>query len=262
MNPEPLASPRFYAPDVGGIDQPVVLSEDEAHHLTRVLRLGVGALVHVFDGRGQEWRARVTRAGRTQVTVELLDQVPTRRPAVAITVAQGVLKGEAMDDVVRDCTMLGVAALHPLLTQHTAVKPSVAASAGERWRRVALASAKQCGAAALPQFTPVQPFASWIARGLPSLTLMLVEPVAGVPAMTLRELAAAPQPPEATLMVGPEGGWSRKEVEVAKQAGARPVSLGPMTLRADSAALVAAGALLALWQPTTNPEPGTLNPEP
>ena len=106
---------RFYAPDLNPSQQVARLPADEAHHLVKVLRLAPGAIVGVFDGRGNEWRARVETAGRDGVEVSLLEPVPARRPAVDITLVQAVLKGEPMDDVVRDCTMVGVAAIQPVL---------------------------------------------------------------------------------------------------------------------------------------------------
>ena len=156
---------RFYAPDLNPSQQVARLPADEAHHLVKVLRLAPGAIVGVFDGRGNEWRARVETAGRDGVEVSLLEPVPAQRPAVDITLVQAVLKGEPMDDVVRDCTMVGVAALQPVLTARTTVKTSVTLAAPERWRRIALASAKQCGAARLPDIGEVMTL-----RGLARIT--------------------------------------------------------------------------------------------
>jgi 16S rRNA (uracil1498-N3)-methyltransferase len=124
---------------------------DEARHLVKVLRLAPGAIVGVFDGRGHEWQARVETAGREGVEVLLLEPVPAQRPAVEITLVQAVLKGEPMDSVVRDCTMVGIAALQPVLTARTTVKTSVTLAAPERWRRIA---SHQPSNAALPDYPP------------------------------------------------------------------------------------------------------------
>src|SRR5262249_10010507 len=106
--------------------EPVMLPRGEAEHLTRVLRVGVGDDVSVFDGRGHEWRARVVSVVRRDVRVQLVSRVePAVEAGVALTLAQAVLKGEKMDDIVRDAVMLGVAAIQPLVTSRaeTTVAP-------------------------------------------------------------------------------------------------------------------------------------------
>src|SRR5215470_6415014 len=113
---------RFFAPTLDVGDETVALPRDEAEHLVRVLRLGVGDTVAVFDGRGHEWTARVTSVVRRDVRVQLIARIePAAEPAVHLTLAQAVLKGDKMDDIVRDAVMLGVAAVQPLVTARTEV---------------------------------------------------------------------------------------------------------------------------------------------
>src|SRR6185437_4561173 len=133
--------PRFLAAidDASGTAR---LDADEARHLSQVLRLGVGGEVAVFDGAGREFRARVETIARDGAVVRLIEEHESApEPAVRVTLAQAVLKGEKMDDVVRDATMMGVAAIEPLVSAHTAahLKPG---HAPDRWRRIAIASAK------------------------------------------------------------------------------------------------------------------------
>jgi 16S rRNA (uracil1498-N3)-methyltransferase len=237
---------RFYVPDLKPSSGIARLARDEAHHLVKVLRLKIGDIVGVFDGRGTEWRARVETAGRAGVEVSLLEPVPSRRPAVDITLVQAVLKGEPMDDVVRDATMLGVAAIRPILSARTTVKTAAMSTAVERWRRVALASAKQCGAARLPDIGDVLRFDEWVEQPLED-AFILVEPSVAVAPVTIRQLASAPVPSRAVLLVGPEGGWTGEEHERATAAGCTPLSLGPMTLRAAAVPLAATAALLGIW---------------
>src|SRR2546428_12938772 len=113
---------RFFAPALDPGDETVMLPREEAEHLTRVLRLGVGDTVSVFDGRGREFLARVASAVRRDVRLQLVSRVePAAEAAVAITLAQAVLKGDKMDEVIRDAVMLGIAALQPIVTQRTAM---------------------------------------------------------------------------------------------------------------------------------------------
>jgi len=241
--------PRFYAPDLSPDDGSARLSPEESHHLARVLRLVRGDQVAVFDGRGVEWRARVDQASRDAARLSLVEPIPTQSPKVAITLVQAVLKLESMEDVVRDCTMAGVAVIQPVVAARTTVKTSALKSAPERWRRVALASAKQCGTATLPEVREVVRFEAWLAAPLTPPSYLLIEPgAAPTEVTTVRQLAMAPVPDAAVLMVGPEGGWIVDERDAALAAGARPLSLGPMTLRASTVALAAAAALVAIWE--------------
>ena len=238
---------RFYVPDLNPTKRVALLSADESHHLVKVLRLAVGDTVRVFDGRGSEWLARVETSGRGGVEVTLLEALPARQPGVELTLVQAVLKGEPMDNVVRDCTMVGIAALQPVLTERTTVKASVAQTAPERWQRIALASAKQCGVARLPVIREVLSFESWLRNMPPQTTFILVEPSVAVNPLKVRTLASQPAPSHATLVAGPEGGWTGDERDRAIASGCKPLSLGQLTLRADAIALAAAATLLALW---------------
>jgi 16S rRNA (uracil1498-N3)-methyltransferase len=237
-----LRLPRFFAPEIGGdlIDLP----PEEAHHLTHVLRLGAGDEIAVFDGRGAERRARVERTGRRGARVRLLDSMPTApEPRVALTLAQAILKGDRMDAVVRDATMLGVAAVQPLVTRRTIGRAPAAraGSARERWRRIAIASAKQCRRAVVPEVLQAVDFEEWV--GGVEGGVILVEP--GVP----HHEQSMPDSPvsRAVLVVGPEGGWEAAELDAARRARFRPLTLGALTLRAEAAPLVAIAALRAKW---------------
>jgi 16S rRNA (uracil1498-N3)-methyltransferase len=245
--------PRFLAPALDPDAGRAVLPPDEAHHLTRVLRLGVGDAVAVFDGRGREFRARVVLASRARVEVSLLDPIASAEsPGVALTLVQAVLKADGMDVVVRDATMLGVEAIVPVVSAHVAV-PGRALAGGkarERWGRVALASVKQCRRATLPDIPEPRPFDDWLASASAGLRFILVEPAAGAAPGSLREYFGAPVPAGVSVLVGPEGGWAAAEVDAAVASGCVPISLGRLTLRAEAAPLVALSmCLLAFDRP-------------
>ncbi|HSL22313.1 MAG TPA: 16S rRNA (uracil(1498)-N(3))-methyltransferase [Vicinamibacterales bacterium] len=243
--------PRFHAPFTPEAGAVVTLPEEEARHATRVLRLGAGESIAVFDGAGREWRARIVAASRSAVRVKLLEpMVPARESRVRLILLQAVLKGDHMDAVVRDATMAGAAAIVPVITSRTI--PSSAAAAGrkapERWKRVALASAKQCRRAVLPEIVPAAPLAdalSGLGAQSAQLRLLLAEPATGMQARMPSSFAA---PPSAALATGPEGGWSPDELALLAKSGFVAVTLGALTLRADAAALVAFSMLRALWQ--------------
>ena len=235
---------RFYAPAAGGTGDRILLPVDEAEHLTRVLRLSIGDRVRVFDGRGAEYEAVVDTQDREGVRLIVgAPCSPAPEPRVVITLAQAVLKGDKMDAVVRDAVMIGVAAIQPLVTARTEISLAALTRGRrrERWERIAVSSAKQCGRAVVPRILDPQLFAG---ISVPRPVFALAEPGVGS-GVPLRDLDSD-IPDQATLLVGPEGGWTADEVRVAAALGTL-VTLGGRTLRADSMALVALAAVFARW---------------
>ena len=241
-----MAVPRLYVPSMSaGIDR-VALPKDEAHHVTRVLRLPTGAAVRIFDGRGHEWSGHLesgAKRGESSVLVEG-EATPVPEPAVAVTLAIGVLKGDQMDAVVRDATALGVAAIVPMETAHVTVPPRAwqSGAAVERWQRVAVAAAKQCGRAVVPAVRPVSTLADVLNAGAGTMWLC-AEPIVAEGLTTNVEQRGS----SALVLVGPEGGWSEQEVLLALRAGAGYFNLGPRTLRAELAPIVALSSLWTKW---------------
>lgn len=236
---------RFYVPDLPHEGALVALSDQEARHLTQVLRLELGDQVRLFDGRGREHEARVEVAAKQRAEVRVgAEAAAAPEVPVRLALAAALLKGDKFDDVVRDAVMLGVHVVHPLVTARTEVPAARAGKVSrvERWKRVSLNSVKQCGRAVVPDIEEPQTLADALTH-LPRPLIALVEPslAAGT--------SAVPQRPDtATVLVGPEGGWSPAEVEALVAAGATLFSLGGRTLRADAAPLVALTALLWEWK--------------
>jgi 16S rRNA (uracil1498-N3)-methyltransferase len=205
----------------------------------------------VFDGRGHEYLARVDSAARRQVLVTPLEPVPpAAEPSVPLTLAQALLKGDRMDNVVRDAAMLGVVAVRSIVSSRTetqAVQRHRACRA-ERWERVAIASVKQCGRAVVPEVSPPVALDRYLASETSACRIVLVEPRASVvPPHAFEVRGHEPKPPSAALLVGPEGGWTDQELGAAVERGFRPLTLGPRTLRADAAPLAAISVLQFLW---------------
>jgi len=243
---------RFFAPALDPGDETVTLPRDESEHLTRVLRLGPGDTVSVFDGRGREWLARVQGGARREVRVQLLSAIqPPPEPHVHLTLAAAVLKGDRMDEVIRDAVMLGVSAIQPLVTKRTETTIATLSRGQrvERWRRVALASVKQSGRAVLPEVRQPLTLEHLLDEPAASARLMFVEPGAAQDVEPITRLRQAAQPTDAVIIVGPEGGWDSREVQHAATRGVRLISLGPRTLRADAVPVAAISVLQFLWEP-------------
>ncbi len=238
---------RVLVPAASHEDERLEVPADEAQHLLRVLRLGPGAAVRVFDGRGHEWDATIRQTTKQRVEVELgTGRVSAPETRIRYTLAAAVLKGDGTDQVVRDAVMLGVTAIRPFVSARS--EASVAALARghrrERWERIAVASAKQCGRAVVPAIHEVVDVATAMMADPAALRLLLAEPAMAVPATTL---SAIPAPTEASLAIGPEGGWTNAEVAAATSAGWRVLRLGGRVLRADAAPAVALAACQAVW---------------
>lgn len=226
----------------------VELPEDEAEHLVRVLRLGVGDQVDVFDGRGGLWRAEVVYATKKSVAIRPLEAIqPARELRVPVTLVMSVLKGDKMDDVIRDVVMLGAAAIQPVITERAETSMAAMARSNRipRWERIAVSSAKQCARAVVPPVHPAMPLDRYWKQPAAATRVMCVEPSAAID-----EVVSVQQVPRASavhLIVGPEGGWSVTEVTAARESGAILMSLGSRTLRADAVPIVALTALLTTW---------------
>jgi 16S rRNA (uracil1498-N3)-methyltransferase len=242
---------RFYAPSLDSGRESVDLPREEAEHLSRVLRLGVGDQVQVFDGRGHEFSGRVEQVGRTTATVALERAVkPAAEPSVRLVLAQAVPKGDWMDRIVRDATMLGVSAIVPMMCARAEVDPLRLAASRRvaRWQRIAVASVKQCGRAIVPDVRQPESLDACCRSVEAARRFLLSEPgLCSAEPVGVRSLFAEAVPASALLIVGPEGGWTDEEVEVASRAGCVPITLGSRTLRADAAAAVAITALQCVW---------------
>lgn len=240
--------PRFHVPDVNGAAARVELPDEEAEHLVRVLRLGVGDEVDVFDGRGGMWRAEIVHASKKSAAIRPLQPLqPARELAIRMTLVMSVLKGDKMDDVVRDAVMLGVAAIHPVVSERAETSMAAMARSGRlaRWERIAVASAKQCGRAVVPAIHAATPLDWYWAEPTAATRVMCVEPSAGF--ADLMPVQRVPKASAVHVIVGPEGGWSVTEVAAAHASGAILMSLGERTLRADAVPIVAVTALLTTW---------------
>lgn len=253
--------PRFFAPLATATAQRVELPDEEATHLTRVLRLTTGDRVRVFDGLGAEWLATIEEATRRHVSVVLQETLaPAPEARTSITLAIAVLKGDKMDDIVRDAVMLGVIAVRPFVSTRTEISAASIARSERiaRWQRIAIASVKQCGRAVVPLVHPVSQFDD-IVNG-EDATLMLVEPHArstpsrradgetgSTTGNALTSLRDVPRLARLTLIVGPEGGWTTDEVQRASARGTMLLTLGNQTLRADAVPLVALTAVRVWW---------------
>ncbi len=218
---------------------PVILSAEESGHLVRSLRARRGDTVVLLDGEGLVAEGRLAVADGEAAQVEVLKVSRAPAPSPRIALAQGMPKGGTMDGLVRSVAEAGAAEVIPLMSARSEVRLDAerAAAKAARWRDQAVEACKQCGNPWLARVAPAATFRSWIDALPPAvpgevrLTASLeidAEPLAHV------DLSSAAR---VTWLVGPEGDLAPDELAAARHAGFRPVTLGPLTLRAETAAL-------------------------
>jgi 16S rRNA (uracil1498-N3)-methyltransferase len=230
---------RCYCPDPP-VEGRLVLEGDEARHLSRVRRVGVGEVVEVFDGRGFATRARVEGAGKNRVDLTVLGgPIADRMAPCRLTLATAVPKGERFDWLVEKATELGVARLVPLITERSVVDPRLAKL--DRLRRLIVEAAKQCGRNRLMELDTPTPWTA-LAHAENDETRLLAHP-GGVPSSAWRPIRSGAA---VTLAVGPEGGFSEPEVALAVDLGWQAIGLGETLLRIETAGLAGSAAILAL----------------
>lgn len=237
---------RCYLPPEAWTDGPVTLDPSESHHAVKVMRIREGDRVKVFDGRGREAEGRVSEAKGKHLTLTLESRVEHPEPALRLTLVQALLRETKMDFVFQKATELGATKILPLSTEHGVVRLKTEQLAGkiERWRTIVLNAAKQCGTCWLPEVDAVAGLGQ-AASVMASHELVLMGALTN-DARPLKEVLAAPESRKAksvAILVGPEGDFSPEETRTFLQVGAVPVSFGPRTLRAETAALYALSIL-------------------
>jgi len=255
---------RAYAPAVPAAATEIRLTPVESHHLVTVNRCGRGDPVTAFDGRGREWLTECADASKGGAVLRVKETRPAKARSFVVTLAQALPKGSTMDDIVRQATEIGAARIIPLLSERTQVHldGDRADKKTEKWRTAAIEAAKQCGNPWLPEITPIQNFSDFI-RWSPistSATGVVVENdahhydlklIASLHAgtTTLKKTLASHAakhghaPRSVLWLVGPEGDFSPGEMTAAITAGCAPITLGPLVLRSDTAAVYALSIL-------------------
>lgn len=223
----------------------VALSETATGHLVRVLRLGIGDPVVLFNGDGHDFAARLVSLGKRGAEAEVLDARPVANESpLRITLVQGIARGEKMDWVLQKATELGVAAITPARTERTEVKLDAerAAKRLAHWHGILVAACEQSGRARLPRLSEPAALADCLSAETAAVKLVL-DPAATLGLHDLSLPAAA----EVALLVGPEGGLSERDLATARAAGFQGLRLGPRILRTETAGLAAITALQAIY---------------
>lgn len=218
------------------------LPETQAHYMARVLRLAVGDKVQLFDGSGVEFLGELVEVSKKTVFVALHEQIAgLAESPLHLHLGQGLSRGERMDWAIQKATELGVNAITPIVSERCEVrlKDERADKRLAHWRQIAISACEQCGRSVLPVIHPPLTLAEWLAHTDAALKLVL-HPVA-------EPLTSHEKPASLAFLIGPEGGLSDAEVQLAQKAGFLAARLGPRVLRTETAPVVALSVAQQLW---------------
>jgi 16S rRNA (uracil1498-N3)-methyltransferase len=227
----------------------ITLSPDESHHLVTVNRARLGDTVVAFDGRGTEWISELTGDKKSGAVLKVRFLQKARPLPYEITLGQALPKGGYMDAIVRKATELGAARIVPLESERTQVHLADDRSDKkiEKWQVAALEAAKQCGNPWLPEIAPVQKAGAFMdsARGYDlKLIASLQTGATSLKSVLTAFQTAHGRPPKKVLwLIGPEGDFTPAEMSQSKSDGFEPITLGPLVLRCETAAIYALSVL-------------------
>ncbi|UTW10551.1 16S rRNA (uracil(1498)-N(3))-methyltransferase [Marinobacterium rhizophilum] len=235
--------PRCYEPQPMNPGDSLMLGDNNVQHLARTLRMRAGDQVLLFNGDGQEFHATALEVDKRSMQVRIdSGEAPKRDSALQIHIGQSLSRGERMDYAVQKATELGMARMTPLFSERCEVKLN-----SERqdkrlrhWQQVAISACEQSLRCTVPQLDAPEPLDHWVRSVEADLKLVLHHHSA-------TPLGDLPRPGSIALLIGPEGGLTEAEVQLAMASGFRPVALGPRVLRTETAPVVAQAILQSHW---------------
>lgn len=243
----------FIPPDRFEADR-ITVTGDDAHHLTRVMRAEIGDTFICSDGREREALVEITQLGKDTVEAAIVESLSmTSEPDVNVWVAQSLPKGDKMETVIQKGTEIGASRFIPFISERTIVQYDERKESKrlERWHKIAKEAAEQAHRNRIPGIESMHSWKQLLARaGDFALALICYEKEGQ---LQLRELLRgmvgeqgekSGLPKQVLLIIGPEGGFTEKEIAEAERAGCKPVSLGKRILRTETAALVGVTCIL------------------
>jgi 16S rRNA (uracil1498-N3)-methyltransferase len=234
---------RFYIAPENWDTGNVILRDAEAHHARDVLRLKNGDRVVLFNGRGREITADIVDLGKNEIRLRTLHQSETQPLRCRITLGQAIPKGKNMDLIVQKAVEIGAAEIAPLISERTVIDldKKEAAQKQSKWQQIVIEAAKQCGQNWLPRVDAPHKLKDFFAHQ-DAHDLRLIGSLQP-DALHLKTLLSeyrqrhGDRPTTVLMMVGPEGDFTPAELALAKSNGCQPITLGPIILRVETAAI-------------------------
>jgi 16S rRNA (uracil1498-N3)-methyltransferase len=234
---------RFYCSELDPNSEVLTLPAQVHRHAIQVLRLKSGEELCLFDGSGIEYTAQLEQVNKRESTARIIQtrQVDKESP-LKTTLIQGISRGEKMDYTLQKAVELGVNQIIPVMTERCNVSLSGERAEKKRlhWQGVIISACEQSGRSIIPQLGPILSFEELLQTPLPGTTLIL-DPLAEI------KIASLEKNETVNLLIGPEGGLTEREIEVAKQSNFHAVQFGPRILRTETAAVAVLAVIQTLW---------------
>jgi 16S rRNA (uracil1498-N3)-methyltransferase len=235
--------PRIYVDQLIELNGVCQLNESASHYVSKVLRMSLGRELIVFNGQGGEYLAEISKLDKKSVEISIKTfSSENRESDLSIELAIGISRGERMDWVLQKATELGVTSITPLLTERTEVKVS-----GDRqdkkmqhWQQIIISSCEQCQRNVLPRINEPQLINNWLGSVSADKKFVLHH-------RHDQPLQSLQKPQSICLLIGPEGGLSDSEIQLAEKNGFQSLRLGPRVLRTETAPIAAISLVQYLW---------------
>jgi 16S rRNA (uracil1498-N3)-methyltransferase len=231
--------PRFFiSPDQvrGSL---VTIAGDDLRHIRTVLRKQPGDLLTLLDGQGMQYRARIAEIRKDEIVTEVIERTRHELARPRIILGQGLPKSDKMDWIVQKATELGVSSIIPIVTERTVVKVRDERKRVTRWEKIAREAAMQSNRPDIPEIGAVRTLNDYLGTLAPSPRTLLIIPWEEGTTPIKAVLRSQGKSEKIVVLIGPEGGFSRAEADLARTQGFQPVSLGPTILRTETAAVAA-----------------------
>jgi len=227
--------PRIYLPAPVFLNNQISITDEKAHYLASVLRCGKGDCLIIFDGKGNCFRTTIVTADKREVVAEVAEKIPCNLESdLNITLVQGLLKGEKMDMVIQKTTELGVKEILPVISGRSQLRDTKKIA---RWRKIAEEASRQSGRSIVPVVHETVEFDNFLSAHDSIHGLVFYEE--GGVGLTEAVSSLIPRHSSFFVLIGPEGGFTKEEITLAKEKGLIVASLGKRILRAETAAISA-----------------------
>ncbi len=229
--------PRFFISPDQVIGPQITVTGEDARHITTVLRMKTGDRLLLSDGEGTDYTVKIMRAGRAEITAEIMSRAKRESGYPLITLGQGLPKSDKMDFIVQKATELGVADIAPLITERTIVKVKDEEKRIIRWQKIAREAAMQSNRPGIPKVETIRRLSDFLRTLNPEPGTLLLLPWEEGTIPVKNVLRGTSGIKRVIVLIGPEGGFSSTEAAIAKEKGFHLVSLGPNILRTETAAI-------------------------
>src|SRR5436190_8166506 len=235
---------RFYVSPQSWQSPPLVLGGPEAHHARDVLRMKAGEKIVLFNGRGREVTVEISAFEDNQIRLRKLHEADTPPLRCRIVLGQAIPKRKNMELIVQKAVEIGAAEIAPIVSDRTIVQidSDTAVQKQRKWQQIAIEAAKQCGQNWLPQVRRPTKLAEFFSASEQPFDLRLIgslqpdaQNLKGILEMYLRQNSHRPR--SVLMLVGPEGDFTPAELALARRHGCEPITLGPIILRVETAAI-------------------------